>query len=81
MAPTSLQPIQPPLQLEVHPGEEMSDSGEPVKPTRDVPRSYCLLAKQQLGLETHSIEQTVRETGESLLRLGFVKPRKPKAKL
>jgi hypothetical protein len=52
-------------------GEEMAD-GRPVKATYDSPRAYCLLAKQELGLETFSIEETVQATGNSYLALGLI---------
>ncbi len=52
-------------------GEEMID-GKPAKPTYDSPRSYCLLAKQELGLTTYSIEQTLKDQGDSYIRLGMV---------
>ena len=53
-------------------GEELTAAGEPAESTYDSPRAYCLLAKQELGLETHRIDDTLRATGDSLLRLGLV---------
>lgn len=53
-------------------GEMMNDDGTPVESTYDSPRSYCLLAKQELGLTTFSIDETIRANGDSLLRLGLV---------
>lgn len=40
----------------------------------DSPRAYCLLAKQQLGLEPYSVDATIRETLLSYLQLGLLKP-------
>ena len=52
-------------------GEEMNGE-EPVEPTYDSPRSYCLLAKQELGLDTYPIEETVRDTIDSYYALGII---------
>ena len=52
-------------------GEEMAD-GEPAQHTYDSPRSYCLLAKQELGLATYSIDETLKATGDSYFALGLL---------
>ena len=52
-------------------GEEMSD-GRPAHRTRDVPRSYCLLAVEELGLEPYSIDETLRATGDSYFACGIL---------
>ncbi len=52
-------------------GEEMEGS-RPKEATYDRPRSYCLLAKQELGLTTYSIDETIRAMGDSYLRLGLI---------
>ena len=52
-------------------GEEMAD-GVPAQKTYDSPRSYCLLAKEELGLETYLIDETLRATGDSYYRLGLL---------
>jgi nucleoside-diphosphate-sugar epimerase len=52
-------------------GEEM-DNGKPLKDTYDSPRSYCTKAIEELELSTHSIEDTLKETGESYKRLGLL---------
>jgi len=52
-------------------GEEMAD-GAPAKTTYDSPRSYCTLAKEELGLTTYSIEETVKATIESYFELGLL---------
>ena len=52
-------------------GEEMAD-GVPAKTTYDSPRSYCTLAKEELGLTTYSIEETVKATIESYFELGLL---------
>ena len=55
-------------------GEELDAiTGNPTKPTKDFMRAYCMLARQELGLKTYSIDETVRATGESYLELGLVK--------
>jgi hypothetical protein len=61
-------------------GEEMSEdgSGSPVAETPDIMRAYCLRAKEELGLQTYSIEETVRANGDSYLALGLVKQQAPK---
>lgn len=53
-------------------GEEMTD-GKPAQSTYDSPRSYCLLAKQELGLDTYPIDTTLRDTVDSYLALGLLK--------
>ena len=52
-------------------GEEM-EGGQPKEATRDSPRSYCLLAKQELGLTSYSIDDTLRATVDSYMRLGLL---------
>ena len=52
-------------------GEAMAD-GAPAESTYDSPRSYCLLAKQELGLETYSIDETIKATGDSYFALGIL---------
>ncbi len=52
-------------------GEEM-EGEQPKEKTYDRPRSYCLLAKQELGLTTYSIDETIRAMGDSYLRLGLI---------
>ena len=52
-------------------GEEMTND-KPAKDTYDSPRAYCLLAKQELGLEPISVEQSIKDTGDSYLRLGLL---------
>jgi nucleoside-diphosphate-sugar epimerase len=40
----------------------------------DAPRAHCDLARAELGLRTHKIEDTLRETGATLIDLGLVEP-------
>ena len=40
----------------------------------DAPRAHCDRAREELGLETHTIEDTLRETGQTLIDLGLVEP-------
>ena len=48
----------------------------PIEPTFDSPRSYCLKAKQELGLETYSIEETLKANVDSLIELGLCEPKR-----
>ena len=52
-------------------GEEMNDD-QPAEHTYDSPRSYCSLAIEELGLEPFSIEDTVKDTIDSYVRLGML---------
>ncbi len=52
-------------------GEEMKDE-KPAQKTADSPRSYCMLAKQELGLKTYSIDESLTATGNSYLKLGLL---------
>ena len=38
----------------------------------DAPRAHCDKARANLGLETHSIKDTLRETGRTMMDLGLV---------
>jgi nucleoside-diphosphate-sugar epimerase len=40
----------------------------------DAPRARCDLARDELGLETHAIEDTLRDTGRTLIDLGLIEP-------
>ena len=40
----------------------------------DAPRAHCDKAREELGLETHAIEDTLRETGQTMIDLGLVEP-------
>ena len=52
-------------------GEEMEDD-VPAQATYDSPRSYCLLAAEELGLQTYSIDDTLRATIDSYYELGIL---------
>lgn len=52
-------------------GEEMNGD-QPAEHTYDSPRSYCSLAIKELGLEPFSIEDTVKDTIDSYVRLGML---------
>ena len=52
-------------------GEEMED-GKPKEKTYDSPRSYCTLAREELGLSTYTIEETLRNTGDSYKAIGLL---------
>lgn len=38
----------------------------------DAPRAHCDKARTDLGLQTHAIEDTLRETGQTMLDLGLI---------
>jgi len=38
------------------------------------PLAHCDKAREELGLETHSIDDTLRETGQTMIDFGLVKP-------
>ena len=40
----------------------------------DGPRAYCTKAREELGLATHAIEDTLRETGQTMIHLGLLDP-------
>ncbi|MFP8874280.1 MAG: hypothetical protein VCB42_07080 [Myxococcota bacterium] len=40
----------------------------------DAPRAHCDKVRTELGLETHAIEDTLRETGRTLIELGLIEP-------
>jgi nucleoside-diphosphate-sugar epimerase len=52
-------------------GEEMVND-KPIKDTYDSPRSYCTKAIKDLGLSTYSIEDTLKETGDSFKKIGLL---------
>lgn len=41
----------------------------------DAPRAHCDKAREELGLEPHPIEDTLRTTGETMIELGLVEPK------
>ena len=41
----------------------------------DAPRAHCDKARTNLGLKTHPIEDTLRETGRTLIDLGLIEPK------
>lgn len=40
----------------------------------DVPRAHCDKARSELGLQTHSIEDTLRDTAQTLMELELIEP-------
>ena len=52
-------------------GEPMID-GKPAEKSYDSPRTFSLLAKQELDLTTYSMNETLKATGDSLIRLGLL---------
>ena len=53
-------------------GGEIMEGDSPKEKTYDSPRSYCTKAINELGLSTYSIEDTLKETGESYKNLGLL---------
>ena len=41
----------------------------------DAPRAHCDKARKDLGLQTHAVEDTLRETAQTMIDLGLVKPK------
>ena len=41
----------------------------------NAPRAHCDKAREELGLETHAIEDTLRTTAETMIELGLVEPK------
>jgi nucleoside-diphosphate-sugar epimerase len=41
----------------------------------DAPRAHCDKAREELGLQTHAIEDTLKTTGETMIALGLVEPK------
>jgi len=39
------------------------------------PLAHCDKARSELGLQTHPVRDTLRDTADSLLKLGLVEPR------
>jgi nucleoside-diphosphate-sugar epimerase len=65
------------------PGVEVGGAPEALQPMLekygkvfDAPRAHCDKARRDLGLETHAIEDTLRETGRTLIDLGLVQPKR-----
>lgn len=62
-------------------GPVSGNEGPPERKTRDLPRSYCLLAMQELGLQPRDIDDTLRANVDTCLSLGLIKPSSAAAKL
>ena len=75
------------MQLQAHlqklfPNVEVGGAPEALEPMLekygkvfDAPRAHCDKARRDLGLDTHAIEDTLRETGQTLIDLGFIEPK------
>ena len=76
------------MQLQAHlkklfPHVEVGGAPEALKPMLekhgrvfDAPRAHCDKARADLGLETHAVENTLRETGQTLIDLGLIEPKR-----
>ena len=42
----------------------------------DAPRAYCDKARAELGLQTHDVADTLRETAQTMIDLGLITPRR-----
>lgn len=56
------------------PPEEINQVIEKYGKVRQRPLAHCDKARNELGLKTHAIEDTLRDTGQTLIDLGLVKP-------
>ena len=65
-----LQQLFPELKVGGRP-EAMAEFLERRGAIHDGPRAYCTKAIRDLGLETHSIEDTLKQTAESMIALGL----------
>lgn len=75
------------MQLQAHlqklfPGIEVGGAPDAITPMLekygrvfDAPRAHCDKARRDLGLRTHAIEDTLRETGRTLIDLGLIEPK------
>ena len=75
------------MQLQAHlqrlfPDIDVGGAPEALKPmlekygkVYDSPRAHCDKARKDLGLQTHAVEDTLRETAQTLIDLGFVEPK------
>jgi dihydroflavonol-4-reductase len=57
------------------PPDEMQPMLEKYGGVFDAPRAHCDKARRDLGLETHGILDTLRETGQTMIDLGIVEPK------
>jgi nucleoside-diphosphate-sugar epimerase len=53
-------------------GVEEMVADRPAEQTHDSPRAYCLLAMEELGLQSHRVDETLRATVDSYYRLGLI---------
>lgn len=53
-------------------GGEPMENAMPAKATYDAPRAYCLLARQELGLQTYDLQTTLRDTVDAYYKLALL---------
>ena len=58
---------------ELYPKVDVAGDYEP-PPTPDMPRGKCTKAIEQLGLKTHDVRDTLKDTCESLIAIAGVQP-------
>lgn len=58
---------------EIYPDIDVAGDYDP-PPTPDQPHAKCTKAINELGLKTHSVRETLKDTGDSLIALGIIEP-------
>lgn len=53
-------------------GGEPMENARPANETYDAPRAYCLLARQELGLQTYDLQTTLRDTVDAYYKLALL---------
>ena len=53
-------------------GGEPMENGRPANDTYDAPRAYCLLARQELGLQTYDLQTSLRDTVDAYYKLALL---------
>ena len=62
---------------ELYPGIDVAGDYEP-PPTPDQPHAKCTKAIEELGLKTHTVLETLKDTGDSLIAFGVIEPARKK---
>ena len=58
----------------LYPGVDVAGDYDP-PPTPDQPHAKCTKAIEELGLKTHTVLETLKDTGDSLIELGVIEPK------
>eukprot|EP00747_Dinoflagellata_sp_TGD_P167643 gnl/TRDRNA2_/TRDRNA2_192382_c0_seq1.p1 gnl/TRDRNA2_/TRDRNA2_192382_c0~~gnl/TRDRNA2_/TRDRNA2_192382_c0_seq1.p1 ORF type:complete len:383 (+),score=73.12 gnl/TRDRNA2_/TRDRNA2_192382_c0_seq1:62-1210(+) len=59
--------------MRLFPDIHIGGAPDDVKRVYDGPRAHCNLARAELGLRTHHIDDTLKTTGDTMLKLGLIK--------